>query len=65
MSDARETTPPVLLVCPHCKREMRVRRDRTDPPGTARVLLACEPCGDGGFPEATYYDAAGRMLEVT
>ena len=53
----------ITLRCPHCKREMMVAAEDTDPPGTAIVETTCDLCDDGGgFPETHYFDCAGRWF---
>lgn len=60
MSDAEKTS--VRLWCPHCKREMRVALDRTDPPNTAEVHAACPECADSELTD--YFDEQGRQIDL-
>lgn len=55
----------IILRCSKagCPRKRRVPRDPTDHPKAAVVKVLCDWHDDGGgFPETTYYDAAGKQL---
>jgi len=56
------TAERVYLQCPKCKWKIRVKRDETDPPGTALVVLMCGKCNSGDFDEAQYFAADGAQL---
>ncbi|WP_269582018.1 hypothetical protein [Roseibium sp. Sym1] len=52
----------VTLRCPGCKAEKRVRKDVTDPDGTAIVEFQCPDCNPGDFDIPTYFDENGIEL---
>ena len=56
--------PPefVTLRCPECKRTMRVKKDRTDPPGTAVVEAVCDKCPGEDRGGVFYFDAQGQEI---
>lgn len=60
-----DTPTTVALTCPACSRVTQIAPDRTDPPNTARVSILCDRCDDGGgWPEANYFDAQGRQIDL-
>lgn len=52
----------VTLRCSKCEKEMRARKDDTDPLGTVVVEIQCPDCNSGDFDSPVYFDADG--LEI-
>lgn len=52
----------ILLQCPKCHRNKRVKREPTDRPEAVRIQLACPSCNAGDFAEEMQFDAAGRHI---
>ena len=59
--DPQPVRRTVTLVCPHCKRTMRVVMDPTDPPGCAEVHSTCDKCPDDAA-VIDYFNAAGQQI---
>lgn len=53
----------VMLECPHCRRTKSALKDKTDPPGTARVVASCDECPDDAA-VIDYFDTAGRQIDL-
>lgn len=51
----------VTLECSVCHKTQRVRRDKTDPEGTAVVMAPCPECNKGDS-LVDYFDASGNQI---
>lgn len=55
----------VTLECPQCGKKKSVSKDKTDPPGTVRVVMSCNDCvDDGDFRLIDYFNADGRQIDA-
>ena len=56
--------PTIMLECPQCHKSIRTAQHPTDPPQTAKVMLACPPCIEDGADPTTreYFDKEGSRL---
>jgi hypothetical protein len=61
-NDPKYNPPQVTLECKKCKKTKRVAKDKTDPEGTARVLMQCPECNPGDFDEPAYFDNNGKEI---
>ena len=54
----------VILRCPICKKEKKVDRHKSDPPGCTVVETACPDCSrSGDFEIVDYFNAAGAQID--
>lgn len=61
-NDPKYCAPQVTLKCKKCSLTRRVIKEKTDPEGTATILLQCPECNGGDFDEPVFLDAAGKEI---
>lgn len=53
----------VILECPHCGRTMNSCADKTDPPGTVKVVSTCDKCPEDAA-IVDYFNAEGKQIDL-